>query len=190
MRSFFSRALVLFWLWFATGALAGPVAHATSGIVFPEVVAGFERTGFHDYESKHPGLGFSCSYRAAGMFATIYVYTAGLAAVPADIRHPALRKLREQTVREIVEFAHGRGETAKQTIRRTVTARTSMGERLILFDGFTIDAPKGGLRSTYVWLWTARGHFVKVRLTRRGGDEVDQQSMHSFVEAVAQLAAE
>lgn len=190
MRGLFIRALVLSWLWLAAGALAEPVTHTASGIVFPENVAGFERTRVHDYESKHPGLGFSYSYRSAGAFATVYVYTAGLSAVPSDIKHPALRKLREQTAREIVEFARSRGETAKQTIQRTVTARTPTGELPILFDGFTIDAPKTGLRSTYGWLWTTRGHFLKVRLTRSREDEADQQFMHAFVEAVAQLAAE
>lgn len=190
MRGFFIRALILSWLWLAAGALAEPVTHTASGIVFPENVAGFERTGVHDYESKHPGLGFSYSYRSAGRFATVYVYTAGLSAVPSDIKHPAFIKLREQTEREIVEFARSRGETAKQTIQGTVTARTSTRKVPILVDGFTIDAPKTGARSTYAWLWAARGHFLKVRLTRRGEEGADQQFMHAFLEAVAQLAAE
>src|SRR5262245_60955534 len=166
MRSLFIRALVLSWLWLAAGTLAQPVTHAASGLVFPEDIEGFERTGFRDYESQHPGLGFAYSYRAADVFATVYVYTAGLS-VPTDIQHPALRKLREQTAREIVEFARSRGETARQTIQRTVSVRSSAGELPILVDGFTIDAPRTGARSTYAWLWIARGHFLKVRLTRR-----------------------
>jgi hypothetical protein len=191
MQSRVFRAVLLVWVWLGSIALAEPITHTASGMAFPENVAGFERTRVEDYESKHPGLGFSYSYRAGtGVFATVYVYTAGSSAVPSDINHPALRKLREQTIREIVEFARSRGETVKQAIQSTVNVRTSRGDVPVLFDGFTVDAPKTGPRSTYAWLWTSRGHFLKVRVTRLGESEPDQRQVISFVEAMVQLAAE
>lgn len=183
-------AVALLWLAIiALPAIAEPVTHRATGIVFPDEIAGFQREGVSDHESRSPGLGFSYHYKLpTRVLASIYIYTAGLASVPTAIDHPVMTQLREQTVREIAHFAQSRGDAARHSLNATIKVKTDGGEVPVLFDGFIISSP-GGARNTFAFLWSARGHFMKIRMTREPGGVLEPSQMMGFVETVARLAA-
>jgi hypothetical protein len=172
----------------AVDASAEPITHRASGIVFPDRIGSFARTGAEDHEAKRPGLGAAFGYRSAsGAVATVFVYTAGLSPVPASVDHPVMGRLRQATIGEIQEFSRGRNETAKQTVSATEAVSTDAGQVTVMYDGFTVESPTMS-RNTYVWLWTSRGFLVKVRLTTPmiEGAPGEQKA---FYEAVVRLAA-
>ena len=172
-----------------SSAYAAPVVHQPTGISFPDEIAGFARDRVEDYESKAPGLGFGYHYRTTtGAFASVYVYTVGISNVPASIDHPVMGKLREQTVREILQFAQSRSEAAQHTLQETIKVKTDSGEVPVLFDGFIVNSP-GGARNTFVWLWTSRGHFLKVRVTRVPAGDLDPGQLREFYESIVRLSA-
>lgn len=158
LRSF-CLAFALLWLAIvAHPAAAEAITHQASGIAFPDEIAGFQREGVNDHESKSPGLGFSYHYKLpTRVLASIYICTAGVSSVPTAIDHPVMGQLREQTVREIGQFAQSRGDIARHSLNATIKVKTDSGEVPVLFDGFIISSPGGG-RNTFAFLWSARGH--------------------------------
>lgn len=185
-----AHALAVVVLLVAAACRAEPALHGPTGIAFPDELAGFTRTGFHDYEAERPGLGVSYAYRTPqGINATVYLYTAGLKAVPTDLNHPAFAQLRAQTVREIAAFAEGRGEAVRQVARDTLKVATPRGDVPVFYDAFVISGQAGG-RDTYALLWPARRHFMKIRITRNPGQDIDAQQLREFYDAVVRLGVE
>lgn len=169
---------------------AQPLTHPPTGIILPEEIAGFKRTSHLDYEPKQPGLGAGYNYNnGRGGVATIYLFTAGQSGIASGVDSPAMARMREQTLREIVEFAKSRNELTEHLAQRRLTVRTDGGELPILFDGFTITGPAGA-RETMAMLWGARGHFLKIRMTRMPGGELTDSQMHAFYEFVVRGAAD
>ena len=114
LRMFWSCAVVA--LAVIANVYAAPVVHEPTGIAFPDEIAGFSRAEIGDYESERRGLGTAYNYRTTtGVLATVYVYTAGLSDVPADISHPLMRRLHEQTLKEIDQAARMHNEIARCT---------------------------------------------------------------------------
>jgi len=118
----------------------------------------------------------------------VYVYTAGLSPVPRDTLHPAMQQLRAQTVGEIEQFAESRGERASKTESATLQIETLRGKADVLYDAFVITTPQDA-RHTWLWLWSARGHVMKIRMTRRPEAEPDAAKVREFAEAVVRSAA-
>ena len=169
---------------------AQPVTHAPTGITLPEEIAGFKRTNYQDYESKQPGLGVGYNYNnGSGAVATVYIYTAGQSNIPSGVDGPLLSRMREQTVREIVEFAKGRNELPEPLSQRRLMVKTASADIPVLFDAFVITSPAGA-RDTMAWLWGARGHFVKIRITRLPKGELPQPQMEAFYEFVVRSTAD
>src|SRR5262249_61684591 len=134
-------------------------------LALPDQISERKRGNAYDYEATQPGLAFSSAYNTGkGTIATVYVYTLGLPYVPPSVDYPVMGQLRQQTVGEIVGFAKQRNETAKQVESERVAIATEVGEIAVLFDEFVIDSPLGA-RKTYAWLWSSRGHILKVRIT-------------------------
>ncbi len=184
----FRIVALLFVAVLAHPAYGAPVAHQASGIVFPDEIAGFSRERVEDYESKQAGLGFSYAYKtSAGVIGTVYVYTAGLPAVPANIDHPVMGQLREQTIRDIEQVARSRNEVVRPGSKGTIKVNTEAGEVAVLFDSFIVSSPHGA-RNTFLWLWSARGHFLKIRVTREPTGVLDPKQLREFYETVVRLA--
>lgn len=178
-------------LWLApSGSQAQPLTHELSGIVLPEDIAGFRRTSHADYESKQPGLGAGYNYNnGKGAVATIYIYTAGQSKIPSEIDSPLVARLREQTMREITEFAKSRGETTVHRGNQLLHLTHRGADIAALFDRFVIAGPSGE-RDTMLWLWAARGHFLKIRVTRLPNGELPAAQIDAFFEFVARAAAD
>lgn len=172
----------------ASLARADPVVHAPTGIAFPDTLAGYARVRVYDYERESPGYGLSYGYNSPdGVAATVYVYTRGLEKIPSDVAHAVFDEERVRVVREITLSARRRGDMTQQTLRETAKLKGAQGEIAVLVDAFSVAGPGGG-RATSAWLWGARGHFVMIRMTRRGGNSSEIRDLEPFVEAVARLA--
>ena len=171
------------------GACAEPYQHKPSGFECAEQVAGFARIAVIDYEAQHPGLGAACKYRLQNdIIADVYVYTAGLSPVPHETLHPAMQQLRAETVTEIEQYAESRGERARKTESETLQVQTPRGKADVLYDAFVITTPQDA-RQTWLWLWSARGHVMKIRMTRRPDAAPDAAKVREFAEAVVRTAA-
>jgi hypothetical protein len=186
-----TRALIvaLMALAIVRGAGAEPYQHKPSGFECADQVAGFARIAVVDYEAQHPGLGAACKYRLQNdVIADVYVYTAGLSPVPRETLHPAMQRLRAQTVSEIEQFAESRGERVRKIESATLQVGTRAGGTDVLYDAFVIISPQEA-RHTWLWLWSARGHVMKIRMTRRPDAEPDPARVREFAEAVVRTAA-
>jgi len=171
------------------GASAQPFQHKPSGFECADQVAGFMRIAVIDYEAQHPGLGAACKYRLQNdVIADVYVYTAGMSPVPHETLHPTMLQLRAQTVSEIEQFAESRGERARRTESATLQVETRAGKTNVLYDAFVITSPQEA-RHTWLWLWSARGHVMKIRMTRRPDAEPNAAKVREFAEAVVRTAA-
>jgi hypothetical protein len=182
----FRLALWLLLALAASGLRAAPLVHGPTGIAVPDAIAGFARYAVDDHESQSRGLGVAYHFRhAGGDTASLYLYTAGVQ-VPSSIDHATMVQLRAQTVREIAQAAQGRGEAANPLDSSVVRVPTALGEMLVLEDRFTLTGP-GGKRLSTLGLWTARGHFAKVRITSAPGREGDATLHRAFQEAAVRL---
>ena len=183
------RILAALTLVVASGAGAQPYQHKPSGFECAEQVAGFARVAIIDYEAQHPGLGAACKYRLQNdIIADVYVYTAGLSPVPHETLHPAMQQLRAETVTEIEQHAESRGERARKIESATLQVQTPRGNADVLYDAFVITTPQDA-RHTWLWLWSARGHVMKIRMTRRPDAAPDAAKVREFAEAVVRTAA-
>lgn len=189
MLRFFGSAVLYFLASVALPARAEIIIHQASGIAIPAEIAGFKRDRVADYESQTAGLGFGYHFNTpSGVIGSIYIYKAGMPSVPSDISHPVMGQLREQTIREITQLAHSRGESVRPIMNGTLKISTLRGEIPVLFDAFSIGSSSGS-RTTYAWLWGSRDHILKIRVTRPPLGMLDPALMKEFYETVVRLAA-
>ena len=181
-------------LWLAAAQLntlshAQPLTHQPTGITMPGEIAGFKRLSYQDFEAKQPGLGAGYHYNnGQGAVATVYIYTAGQAAIPSGVDSPLVARLREQTLREIIDFAKQRNELTEHLSQRRLLVKAESADIPVLFDTLTITGPTGA-RDTLAWLWGARGHFLKIRMTRLPKGELPQSQIEAFYEFVVRSSA-
>jgi hypothetical protein len=169
---------------------AQPLTHQPSGITLPEQIAGFTRTSYQDFEARQAGLGAGYNYNnGKGAVATVYIYTAGQTNIASGADTPSLARLREQTLRDIVEFAKGRNELTEHVSQRRLLVKAGAVNTPVLFDALVITSP-GGARNTLAWLWAARGHFLKIRMTRLTDGELPASQIEAFYEFVVSSAAD
>ncbi len=166
-------------------AQAESQTHPASGMVFPDNIGAFQRISVKHFEPQNPGLGSAYGYRSGvGTTATVYVYTAGLSNIPPTVDHPVMAKLREQTIGEIKQFAQSKGTSVNHTLTGTIPIKIDNGKDVrVLFDGFDLLYPDGKV-DTQVWLWTARGHIMKIRMTKNA----DADQTIAFAKAVVGLS--
>jgi hypothetical protein len=170
-------------------AQAEPVVNPATGIELPDEIGKFQRVSVIDHESQQAGLGYSYEYKAsAGWRASVYIYTAGLPAVPQSIEEPAGRTLRDQSIREMEQFASSRGQRLTHELSLKVTEHTEAGEIPFFLDGFIVRVQEAPW-NTYLVLWCARGHFIKIRMTRYLYGDVDI-SPKSFYETILKLSVQ
>jgi hypothetical protein len=164
--------------------------HAASGIECPDEVAGFQRTEIQDFESKQPGLGIACKYQFKNdLYADVFIFKGGVANIPTDISHPLIVGLREQTLREIEQAAQARGERARRGTAAKGNVQSEKGPIAVYYDALIISSPSGS-RNTFVWLWTARNHVMKIRMTLPASGNLDLKTWREFYEAVVRSAAQ
>ena len=171
----------------SSSVFAESVIHAASGIVFPDALGAFKRVSAQNFEPKYPGMGSAYGYRSSvGTMATVYVFTAGISPIPSTVDEPVMAKLREQTNSEIRQHAQSRGALVQHRLKGMIPVKIKNGSEVrVLFDGFEFLYGDGNNEDSQVWLWPARGHIVKIRMTRNLSPEQTLEFARSVI-ALAQ----
>ena len=126
----------------------------------------FRVSEFKISRERSQALGIMCKYQYKNdLFADVFIFKGGVANIPSDISHPLLVQLREQTLSEIVQGAQLRGETARRGTTATIKIETDGGPVSVYYNALIISSPREGARNTFLWLWTARNHVMKIRMT-------------------------
>lgn len=174
-----------------SGIAAESFRHGPSGFECLPEIAGFTLTTIYDDEKAYPGHGVTCTYVAANAQygAHIQIFNERLASVPPDITHPAVVQLHDRTLREIERTAQSHNETARVADQAVLSVDTPRGPVSVYYDALIITSPAGS-RTTWSWLWTARNHFVKIRMTRAGPGSLSPRRARDFFEAVIRQTAE
>lgn len=174
-----------------TSFAAESFRHAPSGIECPPEIAGFALNGVQEYEAEYPGQGVSCTYIAqtAPYGADIFIFNNGLRSVPSDITNPAFVQLRERTLKDIEQSARNHGESSRVADQAVLNVDTARGPVPVYYDALIITSPTAA-RTTWVWLWPARNHFVKIRMTRPTVGSLSPRRAREFSEAVVKLTTE
>ena len=185
-----SARLLLAALCCATCAGAETFKHAATGIECPDELATFKRTAVRNFEEKEPGLGVACSYLLQNVLvANVYIYTGGRSDLPKDVGDPVMAAIRDQTLKEIEAGAAMRGDSARRSLAGILPVQTDKGPVEIMFNSFIITA-SGNARNSFVWIWPARKHLVKIRMDTLPNSAIDTKAFREFYEAVVRLAAE
>ena len=159
----------------AAGAALAQQPLTLFGLTFPDRIAGTQRMPPHDFESKNPGLGYSVEYRTQGWKIDVYVYDLGRSSIPDDPQSEAVTGQLAQATGDIYK-SYGQVET-----RLTYAILDDAAHVRFLCRSFGYN-DKQGPRDSYLCVTSARGKFVKFRLTteRRPGSE---SAANGFVQA-------
>lgn len=172
--------VALAWRWVLIGLLlaaapaaaqpfqpAGLYTHAPSGLAFPESLGGMRRAMAIDYERQSPGLGVSVKYvvESGGMFADVYVFTAGQAQIATGIADPLVQRMVDAAVRDIYTVGRsGRYADIKPAGSQVVSLGQAAGAPQALVASFSY-VLSGTEVYSQVYGLAAHNHFVKVRVT-------------------------
>jgi len=170
----------------ASVVAAEPVINVATGIEFPDSIAGYERVGVNNFETQKPGLGYSYVYRTReGITASVYVFNLQLERVPDNVADPQIEAIRKMAADEVILAAKMRGSSAEKTFSITDRVKTSRGLVNVDFDMFRTHGPTF---ITFTWIWTARNHIFKIRLTP--SPMVDTEHVRDFSDAIVRLSVE
>ena len=187
------------------GGESPSVLHDASGLSFPLRLGELTRVGADDYESQTPGMGFGYRYQGAGpalgVEAIIYVYNLRVKDIPKELNSPMLTQIRQLTRREITQQAESQSLFARQVFGNTLRMPGPTGNIEALFDGFTLNARAADPNSNqapsesedavqrfrgyhFAALWTARNHFIKLKIVRSAQSGATPEMLGSFVQEV------
>jgi hypothetical protein len=154
------------------------------GVGFPDQVGDFTRGAGRDYEKTHPGFGYSFAYRREPWTATVYVYDHRLPSIPDDLNSEVIRREFAMATREILEGAR-HGVWRKAELVRNFTLPEGGAPRFTCAN-FTILTLAGLETDSTLCITSAKGKFVKFRVTGQGADPVEALR---FIEAWTPLLA-
>jgi hypothetical protein len=153
------------------------------GLAFPPSIAGAARGATHDYESSHPGLGYSVNYSRPGWSIDVYIYDLGRASISDDAGSDPVKQQLAAATRDVMNRPGGPHVDAR--LRYAILddeARTRF-----LCTAFTL-LPRQGANSldSYLCVTSWQNKFVKLRLstTQRPGSE---SIANGFVQAWMKL---
>jgi hypothetical protein len=140
--------------------------HAATQLGFPPLLGTMIRGELTDFERRAAGLGISVTYRASTRaWATIYVYTMGLPAVPDDLGSAPVDQELRRCVREVIQTG---AKGSYQDLRLARPEVTALGSRpdspRALAVGFSFVLQGEPLLSR-LYLTTWRNHFIKIRFS-------------------------
>jgi hypothetical protein len=155
----------------ASAAISGVRAQAPGqpdtyyGLTFPEEIGGGQRIeAVHDYETDHPGLGYSAGYRHRGANSTVYIYDLGLHRIPDDLQAPVVTLALADARAAIHRRTPGTVEdTGHFTIADSQQRTRLICEGAVIKNGMRGDDPGAPPIDTFVCLGVVNGKFFKVR---------------------------
>jgi hypothetical protein len=150
------------------------------GLTFPMEIGGGRRSDVHDYETTHPGLGYSVGYGHRGAVSTVYIYDGGLPRIPDDLNAPVVTRQLEQarsdirrarpagTVEDKGHFAITDGQRRPRLIC----------DGVVMKNGIRGDNPGAPPIDSFVCLGVVNGKFFKVRtsMPQRPDSEAEVRS--------------
>lgn len=139
------------------------------GLILPFEIGWLHFRYFTNYEEKEPGLGFSASYSAPKIEATLYVYDNGLSKIPDDLEDPLVQE----------EFEKTNAVVAARLPEAEAWPDDTTDRKLMRI--YRVDPE--GFKVTCVALTTSNNHFIKVRISWDRDYDLDAISM-TFIDIV------
>jgi hypothetical protein len=133
------------------------------GLQFPDMIAGFQRGNVKDYETEHPGLGYSAKYSSYGWSIDVYIYDDGFKDIPDSLSSERVTTQFAQARNDIYAMQQSRkgkvedGETFQINSPAKVPRFTCGSYRIVDANGRLIDS--------FLCLTAWKGKFVKYRLS-------------------------
>lgn len=148
----------------AAGVAAAQKPLSLFGLMFPDRIAGAQRTEPHDFESKTAGLGYSVEYQLKGWKIDVFIYDLRRTDISDDAQSAPVTGQLAQATGDIFN-AYKRVQ-----IRLKYAILDDAARVRFLCSSFGY-ADKQGDRDSYLCVTSAKGKFIKFRLTtnRRAG---------------------
>jgi hypothetical protein len=142
-----------------------PYTEPATGLVFPASIGSLVFTGVHDYGNRDDGL--DIRYSADGIAATLYVYAAGLDAVPDGFEDPVFGEVLDQVKEDIREVSRQKiyqnlGFGADEIVGLAGQGRGIKARHVVLTYSFD-----GSSWHSHAFLLGYRGRFIKLRYSYR-----------------------
>jgi len=161
------------------GVASGNADEIIRGFRFPEKVAGQRVGAKRDYEKDNPGYGWSIEY--LGKFAAnVYVYDLKKRSLPDGIKSKPAQDHFAETCKEVFLLKDN------VNVKVLISSETlDLGGLSWLHASFSYTL-YGDKVISRLFLTVHKGHFLKVRVTRRASAEPDQDKLvQSFVEELS-----
>ncbi len=168
----------------ACAGRAGAEPVTMLGLAFPDAVDGFVRGDTRDYESTHPGAGYSAAYRRNAWTATVFIYDLRMKSIPDDPLAPLVREQVQQASAE-VHRAVAAGAWEKASNRGTYNLPNAGRARFQCAD-FALVRAGGQELDSLLCITKWRGKFIKFRIS--GAKQSDGTAgARRFVEAWSEV---
>lgn len=189
LRHLFFTALALF----AGSCFASDdYVHKPTKVKLPARINEFVRGEPKDFDSVQPGQGVGVPYEWPGTYtSTLFIYTVGASSsTPLSIESAAVAAERDHAVEDLLAVARSRAPiatsaNARKSFSLTWQAPTSPDKTPVLWDQFIVYIDGRATNDT-LFIWVAKGHIWKARLTRVPGTPAP--SIVPFVTSLVQLS--
>lgn len=140
------------------------------GLTLPFEIGWLHFRHFTNYEEKELGLGFSASYSAPKIEATVYIYDHGLPQIPDDLNAAVVQQ----------EFEKANADIAARLPEAEAWPDDTTDRQLMRL--YKVDPD--GYKVTGVTLTTSNNHFIKVRISWDRDYDLDTMAMN-FIDIVS-----
>lgn len=167
------RQFIIAFCVFVAGACmaADDYLHPPTQVTLPATIGEFVRGALKDFESVQPGYGVGVPYEWPEAYrATLFIYTAGLQDLEMDIMSPEVISERELSAKVLLLEARSRQPSAlsamsRKTFSVTMQAPTTPSKTPVYWDQFIV-YQGGQATNDSLFMWVAKGHIWKARVTR------------------------
>jgi len=172
-------------------AWAEPYRHQATGLVFPERIATLvKESEVTNFEAKSPGLGVGVAYDGPGITVTVYLYTAGLKAVPHDLESPVLKEYFQEALRDVARAKEMGYYSQVEKLSEDTAAWSDAGaETKSLHASFRVRRGNRD-RLSHLYLLGFQNHFFKARFTcDQKIQETAERTQKEFLAELARILA-
>src|SRR4030067_1744171 len=166
---------------------ANPYQENKTNIIFPQVLANWERVKITDNEKEHPGMGITIGYNCSAGMATIYIYNYNLSNIGTGVSVEV-----KQHFQKVISDIY---EAEKIGIYRNVKKGSdgivslSTGKKGPYFLKTVISYVSNGEENlSYVYLTGYKNQFIKIRITYKKNIAKKEEIMITdFLDAIGNL---
>lgn len=184
--------LLLLCVLFATLSHAQELLIQRTGVSLPSNVLGFARGEETDFEATIPFGGTAVKFELPGKAtATLYAYKLNVSPLPQSIKDASASSERDQVVQGVLNVARGQDQNAPSANSRKLMSAfiktKNNPETPVSLDSFVV-YPGGRATNNVLFMWVARSHIWKLRLTHVPGEQSDAPIPFAFFLVDATLA--